>query len=707
MTQEKPNIALLFEPRTVAVIGASATPGKIGYQVVKNIQEGGYQGTIIPINPKGGDILGLESFKSLHDVPGEIDLATLVIPAKFVLESVKECAQRGVKFLSIITSGFSEVGNVEEELEIVRIAKENGMRILGPNIFGIYSGAVSLNATFGPSDINRGGVSIITQSGALGIAMIGKTKVENIGLSSIISVGNKCDIDEADLLEYLIEDDNTKVIMMYIEGIKDGERLVPVLKRATTRKPVVAIKSGRSKRGAMAAASHTGSLAGADEVFDFVMKQCGVHRAENLQEAMNWCKYLSEAPLPKGENVVIITNGGGVGVLCADACEKHNVTLYDDQAALKAAFSGSVPSFGSTKNPVDITGGASMDDYMAAIEAAYANDDIHSIIVLGCETAVLTGGTLTEYIGKIFEDHGYDKPIVYSFVGGSEFEESAGVLRDQGVPMFPELYDAVSCMGVLYADYRRRSLVALEDPDPERMPVDAARISEVVQAVKADGRNFLLAHEGLEVMKAADIPMPQSLISHTMDQAVAYAEKIGYPVVMKVVSNEIVHKSDAGGVALNLENADEVVDAYQAIMHNCRNYNPNAKITGIEVVEMVKKGTETIIGARIDPGFGRTIMFGLGGIYVEVMKDVAFRSWPIDNHEALAMIKDIKSYPLLLGVRGEEKRDIDGVVDVLLKVGAILESCDLITDIEINPLVAYEQGDGVKAVDVRILLKKD
>lgn len=697
-------IKYLFEPRGVAVIGASHKQGKIGYQVVDNIVKGGYTGGIYPVNPKGGEVLGLKMYKSISDVRGEIDVAVMTIPAKLVFDSVKQCAEKGVKHLVIITSGFSEIGNTSEEKKIVSFAYEHGMRVLGPNIFGIYSSAVNLNATFGPDDIKKGNVAIATQSGAIGIAMIGKTKVENIGLSAIISVGNKSDIDEADLLQYLMMHDQTRIILMYIEGIQHGERLVGMLKEATRIKPVVVIKSGRSKRGAMAAASHTGSLAGADEVFNDIIRQCGVIRAESISEALDWCKFFEDAIVPKGEKTVIITNGGGIGVLAADACEKYGVNLYDDQEKLKEAFSDVMPEFGSAKNPVDITGEASAEVYNRALKAALKHPEIDSVICLGCETAVFDAEDFAKTMKSSFEAYRGKKPVVFSVFGGEEIEKSVISLRKEGVPVYPDVYEAVSCLGSLYREYRNMK----NKPGKVRLAeVDVAKIKDVVGKVKKDGRNFLLAYEACQVMGAAGINVPQSRIAKNIDQAVRFAEEIGYPVVMKIVSKDIVHKSDAGGVALDLDNKAEIVDAYEAIIQSCRAYNPNVVVEGVEVAEQIRPGIETIVGARIDPSFGPVVMFGLGGIYVEVMKDVSFRAFPLERSEALQMISDIRSYPLLLGVRGEKRKDIDTAADAIIKVGTILKECADISDIEINPLVVYDYGEGVKAVDTRILLCKE
>ena len=702
MREKFPNIKYLFEPRSVAIIGASHHQNKIGYKIVENIQFSKFPGETYPVNPKGGEILGLPVYRSLDEIDGEIDMAVLAIPAKMAYQAVKDCARGGVKFLVMITSGFSEVGNIEEERKIATYARAHQMRLLGPNIFGIYTSMAPINATFGTREVAPGNVAIITQSGALGLAMIGKTAVENIGLSAIVSVGNKSDINETDLLGYLASHKNTKVILMYIEGVKDGDKLVDVLKETTPKKPVIVIKSGRSKVGAMAAASHTGSLAGADEIFSDIMTQCGVLRAESIQEAFAWCKFLASAPTPKGENTVIITNGGGLGVLAADACEKYDVPLYDDIETMKKLFSDVVPEFGSMKNPVDITGQATMADYEQALNISLKNRDIHSIICLGCETAVFDVEEFSATTKRIFSAIKSTKPMVFSFFGGVQIEQATDQLKISGIPMFSDVYEAVSCFGAMYVNYRnvkQETSEAIKETE-----IDLSTVEEIIKKAQDDNRQSLISYESKRIMEAAGIHMPTSKLARNLDEAIASAEKLDYPVVMKVVSRDILHKSDVGGVALDLLNREEVIDAYGAIMHNCREHVPEAIIEGVEISQMVKPGIEVIVGARRDRAFGPIVMFGLGGIYVEVMKDVSFRALPLNRGEARAMIEEIKSYPLLLGVRGEKRKDINSVIDTIMNLSALIQKCKSISDIEINPLVVYEQGDGAQAVDARILI---
>ncbi len=426
-------------------------------------------------------------------------------------------------------------------------------------------------------------------------------------------------------------------------------------------------------------------------------------RADGIEEALQWCKFLAAVPQPAGENTVIITNGGGMGVMAADACEKDGVNLYDNLSDMKKTFEGIVPQFGSSKNPIDLTGQATASDYTRSLDAAMNNANMHSILCLGCESGIFNIDEFAKQMNEGFSTGKYNKPLIMSFVGGFQIEKSVKQLNDENIPIFGDVLPAVSCLGAVYSNYRHK---IAEIEVPAEISIDENVVRVIIEAVRKDGRRFLLAQEGQAVMKAIGLPGPQSGIVHNIDEAVAMAAKIGYPVVMKVVSRDILHKSDAGGVALDILNANEVSDAYEAILQNCHRYMPEARIDGIEVSEQVKQGVETIVGARRDVSFGPIVMFGLGGIYVEVMKDIVFRAFPISRGQALKMISEIRTYPLLLGVRGEKSKDLDALAEAILKVGTLLKKIEDISDIEINPLVAYDHGEGVKAVDVRILLSK-
>ncbi len=694
----------LFKPRGVAVVGASHNTDKIGYKVLENIIKGGYKGDIYPINPKGGEILGKKVYTSVADCPGPIDIADICVPAKFVFDAVKECTDAGVKFLPIITSGFSEIGNHTEEKKIVDYATSNGSRVIGPNIFGVFSAESSLNATFGPDEIQHGHVAIITQSGALGLSMIGKTAVENIGLSAIVSVGNKADVTEVELLEYLMEQEQTQKILIYIEGVRKGKNLVKALKKASAKKPVIVIKSGRSKRGALAVASHTGSLAGSDQLFDDIMRQCGALRAESIAEAFDWCKFLGRVPMPKDTKTAIITNGGGIGVMAADACEKYGVPLYDNQEDLKKTFEPATPSFGSTKNPVDITGGATSKEYNEALEAALNNPNIDSVISLYCETAVFDYENLAPMIEENYNKYREaGKPLLFCIFGGERIENAIVELRHKRIPAFDDVYKGVSCMGALYS--YENYVSELSEEEDAIADIDTHAICEIASRAIVDGRKALLADEGAKLMEITGIKMPSSAIAKNADDAVKKASEIGFPVVMKVISKDILHKSDSGGVILGIRDENATKTAYNTIIENCTKAVPNAAIEGVEISEMARQGAELILGARQDEKFGPTLMCGLGGIYVELLKDVSFRATPLSREEILRMIRETKAYKLLEGMRGESPRDIDSVVDALVKLSTIVCKCPSITDIEINPVRVYEKGEGLRALDVRVLVK--
>ena len=696
------DIRYLFEPRSVAVIGASSNPEKIGNVFIDNILSSGFKGAVYPVNPSGGRILGLPVYKSLGDIPGEVDLACIAIGADMVFDAVKDCAAKGVKFAVVIAAGFSESGNVEEEREIVSYASAHNLRILGPNIFGVYSSMAPVNATFGPKHITAGDVGIITQSGAIAVSMIGLTREENIGLSAIIPVGNKADIDEVDLLDYLLAHDGTRVILMYIEGVRQGARFVEALKRATRIKPVVVIKAGKSPMGALAAASHTGSLAGEDKMFDDIARQCGAVRAETIHQALNWCKLQSAAPRPAGENTVVITNGGGMGVMCADACEKYGVRLFDDRQALEGIFAPVVPSFGSYRNPVDLTGDTTADSYFDVVNRALADDTTDSLICIGIFGGPFKGERYAHLARELFSGAGPAKPVIFSLTGDEGSCDPVAMLKERGIPVYPDVYEAVAALGALNRTTRaanRQPESKEADPD-----IDISAVETVINRACAEKRSLLMAHEAEAFMKAAGIKTPASRLCSSLEETVKAAGSIGYPVVLKIASPDIVHKSDAGGIALDLKNDEELADAYQAILVRCRQHCSGARITGVEVAEMVRPGIETVVGARRDASFGPVIMFGLGGIYVEVLKDIVFRALPVQYAEIRTMISELKSYALLLGIRGEAKKDIEAIADTITRVGYVLQRCGKITDIEINPLTVYEAREGVAAVDARIIL---
>lgn len=444
----------MFNPKSIAVIGASRNPKKIGYEIVSNILSGGYEGRLYLINPEGTEIMGLKSYTSIKEVPGEVDLAVIAIPAVYVPDILEECGQKGIKAVLVISSGFREMGNSDLELRVLAIAQRHGIRMLGPNIFGLYYAPSRMNATFGLSRIFPGSIAFITQSGALGIAMMGWTNLYRIGVSAVVSMGNKADIEESDMFDFFTEDGNTKAILMYIEGAKDGRRLISSIKRASSAKPVVVLKSGRTEKGASAAASHTGSLAGSDRIYDAAFKQAGALRAFDFAQAFDWVKLMTVQSPPSNENCLILTNGGGVGVMTTDACEEAGINIWPLPEDLQAGFKKFMPIFGNFKNPVDLTGQAYEDSYYKAVELALKDPRIGSVIVLYCQTAITDPVSIAKSIIDACETWRGGKTVVASFVGGAQCDDAMKTLDERGIPAYPIPERAVSALAAYYRWHR-------------------------------------------------------------------------------------------------------------------------------------------------------------------------------------------------------------------------------------------------------------
>ncbi|MCF2143706.1 MAG: acetate--CoA ligase family protein [Candidatus Heimdallarchaeota archaeon] len=696
----------MFKPKSIAVIGASKKPGKIGYEIMDNIISYGFKGELYPINLRETEILGKKVYRSISDVPGEVDFAIISIPAKYVLDVFEECGKKGVKCVALITSGFGEVGDFETEHKLVEIAEKYNMPFIGPNIFGIVYAPSRLNASFGPADVKPGKLAFITQSGALGIALMGWTITNKIGLSSIISIGNKAQIGESELLENFLKDDpNTKALLLYIEGLHDGRRSMEVFREVGLKKPIIALKSGRSKRGALAAASHTGSLAGSDKVYSAAFEQVGVLRAIDASEAFDWARCITNNPRPKGKNVVIITNGGGVGVMATDACDDYNLELYNDQEKLKELFFKPeiMPPFGSTKNPVDITGGGGELAYKKAMEAAFAAPEIDAIVVLYCQTATTNPDLLADYIIEVVKKYKKAKPFVIASIGGVAVDEMVDKLNENDIPAYDLPEKAISSLSALYrwSNFVERT-TKLGKPKALKLPLD--KIKAIIAKVRKEGRVQMLEHEAKEIFKLCNLHVPNYGLAKTKDEAINIAQKVGFPVVMKIVSEDIIHKSDAGGVFIGIKDLSEVEQTFDKIIENAKAYNPKANIRGVIISHMEPKATEVIIGVTRDPTFGPTVMFGLGGIYVEILKDVVFRVAPFSLEEAQHMIDGIKTRDMLYGARGQKPANIDDLKHAIYVISQLVSQVDDIKELDINPMFAME--DKASVVDARITLTK-
>ncbi len=700
---DKESISKLMRPKSVAIVGASSQPGKIGYTVVENLIEGGYKGKIYPINPAAVEILSLPVFASVSALPEAVDLAIITVPVKFANQVAEECGQKGIKALSVITSGYSETGRRDLEDELIAIANKYGMCVLGPNIVGSLSNSDNLNASFAPFFPFKGSASLISQSGALLIAMDAITYTRKVGFDKMISIGNMADVDFADLIEWLETDKNTTCICLYIEGIKDGRKFIDACRKA--KKPIIALKAGTSVHGASAAASHTGSLAGSTKVYGAAFKQSGVVEASDLNNLFDRTLALSLMPPMKGTNILVVTNGGGVGVLATDAAEKFGVPLKFAPPDVQEELKKHMPDFGSAKNPVDMTGMAGNEWYYETVKFAYAHSWTDGLVVLYCETALTYPVEIAQSIKRAMDESGVKgKPVAVSIVGGTRCDKAMAWLVENGIPAYGPPDQAMNAMSALGELYRIQSM--LDKTEVISDPVRTAKATKIIKVARDEGRTALTEIEAKQIFAAYGLPIAQTRLAKSEDEAVELAGLIGYPLVMKIVSPDIVHKSDAKGVKVNLKNEAGVREAYKTILANAQVYKADAKIHGIAVQEMAPVGTEVIVGSVNDPTFGPTIMFGLGGIFVEVLKDVTFRVAPVNKSQIEQMLTEIRGAPMLMGVRGESPRDRVALVDVLYQYAIMISDLgDEVSETDANPVLVYAEGKGVKVVDARIILK--
>ena len=701
---EKKLLDGLLAPKTIAIVGASAESGKIGYTVVDNIIKSGFQGKIFPINPKTEEILGFKVYTSVLNVPDSIDAAVITVPAKFVPGVIEECGKKGIKGCIIIASGFSEIGKHDLEDQVVEIAHSYNMRILGPNIVGTLSNSDHLNASFAPVMPLPGKAALVSQSGALLIAMDTATYTRRVGFDKLISIGNMSDVDFADLVEWLDEDDNTSCISLYVEGFKDGRKFMQTAKNA--KKPIIALKAGVSAHGAAAAASHTGSLAGATKVYSAAFEQAGVVQATDLGNLFDLTLALSLQPPMKGDNLLIITNGGGVGVLATDSAEQFGIPLQFAPAEVQTELRKHMPEFGSAKNPVDLTGMAGYEWYYDSIKYALAHDWVDGLTVLYCETSMTDAMDIARGIKKAVEDSGItDKPVIVSFVGGEVSEKAIRWLVESGIPAYEAPDIAIHSMAGL-REYARMKEILTETSE-EVKSSNRAEALKVINKARIEGRDGLTEIEAKEIFALYGLPVTTTKLAKSEHEAVEMAKEVGFPVVMKIVSPDILHKSDAGGVKVNIKDESTVREAYNTILANAKAYKADANVHGIAIQEMAPWGTEVILGSVNDTTFGPTMMFGLGGIFVEVLKDVTFRVAPVSPSQAMRMIGEIRGAPILAGVRGEAPRDRKVLADTISKYASmIVDLSDEVSESDANPVLVYEDGKGLKVVDARIILKK-
>jgi acetyltransferase len=693
----------LFSPQGVAVVGASTNPAKLGYSVLDNIIKYGYQGQVYPVNPKAGEILGRACYPRVTEIPGPVDLAVIVVPNKFVAGVMEDCGEKGVEAAIIITAGFREAGaeGRKMEREVIEIAEQHNIRVVGPNCLGVIDTNSSLNASFAAGMPDQGKISFMSQSGALCTGILDWAALNGLGFSSFVSLGNKGDLNETDFLEVWRDDPNTNVVMAYLEGVVDGDAFIEAARRLTKIKPFIVVKSGTTSAGSRAVSSHTGTLAGSDTAYDAAFEQAGILRARSVSELFAYSTALAYQPLPAGRRVAIITNAGGPGIMATDACVNGGLELATLSSETVDYLHEVLPPAANHYNPIDVLGDARSDRYEKALEAALKDPGVDAIIFLLTPQAMTDIETTAEAVVRISKEH--DKPVLACFMGGKDVVPGNKILGEGQVPFYGFPEDAADALRVMV---QQQEWINTEFEEPVRVPSDRERAAMTVLAAQKAGRLKLNEMEARQVVAAYGLPLPQSQLAFTADQAAQFAAEIGYPVVMKIISPDILHKSDMGGVVVGIQNEKEVREAYQDILIRARRYMPDADIWGVAVQEMVEQGKEIILGVTQDPTFGHMVMFGLGGIYVEVLKDVQFGIAPITPTQAREMITNLRSYPLLAGVRGEEASDMDAMADCLLRVSQMVTDLPQIVELDINPLFVYEAGKGVMAVDARIVISE-
>jgi acetyl coenzyme A synthetase (ADP forming)-like protein len=695
-----------FEPEAVAVIGASTDPDKLGYAVLENLVRGGYakRGRVYPINPKAGQILGHKAFPSVLEVPGAIDLAVIVIPYPYVPDVLRECGEKDIPAAIVISAGFREAGKegLERELELIEIGKEHNIRLIGPNCLGVIDTFTPMNASFAAGTPPSGPMAFMSQSGALGTAVLDIALAGRLGLSKFVSLGNKADVSEIDLLRAWERDEHTKVILIYSEGMPNGQEFISVAREVTVKKPIVAIKSGVTQAGSRAVSSHTGSLAGSEQAYQAAFRQAGVLRAESMESLFDMALSLGYQPPLKGDRIAIITNAGGPGILATDALEHAGLSLARLKNETIRSLEEQLPDAASAANPVDVLGDARADRFRFALDAVSSDPNVDGLLVVLTPQAMTEIEATAHAVGEL--STGIENPVLACFMGESEIKAGVNVLEEYGVPNYPFPERAALAFKAM-SEYRQ--IKSRAAPEYAQFDVDKQATREVIARVRSEDRVSIGDAEARAILKAYGLHIPRSEIAENPEQAAEIARDIGYPVVLKIASPDILHKTDVGGVKVGLENRQEVIDAFELMVYRAERYIPEARIWGCLVQEMVPaEGLEVLVGMNRDPQFGPLVTFGLGGIYVETLKDVTFRIAPFSVQEAREMLSEIRASALLDGVRGQPAVDKDAIVDTLLRIGQLVQDFPEIVELDINPVVVYPQGQGTIAIDMRLVLSK-
>lgn len=693
-----------FSPKSVAIIGASNDVTKLGGMLVKNMLDADYKGKLCPINPKGGEIQGLKAYTNVKEIGEPVDLAVVAVKNTLVLQTVRDCAEAGIHHMSILTAGFKEDSpeGAEMEKEVVAEAKKLGVRICGPNCFGGMNVRGGVNYTFSHLLPQAGNISIMSQSGAVGSSILDWSCANGVGLANFITFGNKCDLDEADFLRYFSEDPNTKVIGMYCEGISNGEKFIKAVQEMPVKKPIVVFKSGKTEAGSKAASSHTGSIAGSDAVNNVIFKKLNIHRAFDLDELFDALLVFSCCSPMRKDGVGIITNAGGLGVMSADAAfNAKNIEAAKLAPETIAELKAGLPKLAGITNPIDIRGDAAAQDFKTAIDAVIKDKSVGGLVIMGSPLDTADLVAVAKLLVQIMDDIPY--PTAVCFAGGKKCAEADAILKAGKFPCYPTPDRAVRALDILrqYNVGLERECAALAVPKVD----GRGKVKAIIDAAYAEGRKSLTEAEGKQIFNAYGIPIPGEATVNSEAEAEAACDRIGYPVVMKIVSPDIAHKTDVGGVVVGVKDSAAAKAAYTQIMENCRKNRPEARLDGVSVQQMVS-GQEVILSMMRDVQFGPVVSFGLGGIYVEILREISQMHVPMSEQQLEEMITSTKAYKLLSGARGMPASDIDAIKDVIKRIVLIAQENPEIVELEINPVLVGRKGQGCWAVDCLCTLKQ-
>ncbi len=702
------NIKSIMSPKSIAVVGATNRPGSVGLAVFRNILTAGFQGVLYPVNPKAKYVQSVKAYPKLEDIPDEVDLAVIIVPAKIVCPILEEAGQKKVKGGVVITAGFKEIGGhgVELENSVKQVIAKYDICLVGPNCLGVINNSekVRMNASFATKMPKGGNIAFISQSGALCTAVLDYAEGRDIGFSKFVSFGNKADVNEIDLLRYLRDDPDTDVILMYLEDITNGRAFLETAREITwqAHKPMLAVKSGRSIEGARAAASHTGALVGSDSSYDALFHQSGILRVEGVDELFNRAIAFSKQPIPKSNRIAIVTNAGGPGIMATDAAIRHNLKIAPLSAETKQKLKEELPPTASVENPVDVIGDATHERYKAAIRHILMDKNVDGAIVILSPQAMTNVLDTAQIVPSVVK--GIDKPVLCSFMGIVDVSEGVKYLEKHGIPnyQFPEAAVRAMASMAFYGN-----LLSLERRKVRRVAADRDTANAIIKKKLADKDKYYMSErEANEILQSYGFPVLTSILLKDSSEIDEAAEQIIFPAAMKISSRDVVHKFDVGGVRLKIKTKEQAQQAFETIIENVKKHKPSAKIDGVIIERMARRGVEVILGAARDPKFGPICMFGLGGTLVEAMKDITFRLAPMWEISAEIMIQTIKAYSILKGIRGAPPCDIDAIKDCILRLSQMLTDHPEIAELDINPLIVYPEGEGCVVADSRILLKK-